>query len=85
MYFIQKLVGLQKDNFQVSTLFTCLFNAMGIYPLIFLALLQPSGKSDNKVSIVYESSFCCRRIGNRICLPFKASNRVFDLLHVMTE
>jgi hypothetical protein len=50
MYFLEKLVGLQKDSFQVSTLFTCLFNAMGMYPLIFLALLQPSGKSDNKVS-----------------------------------
>jgi len=54
MYFIEKLVGLRRDSFQVSTLFTCLFNAMGIYPLIFLGLLQPSGKSDNKVRFFFQ-------------------------------
>ena len=49
-YFIEKLVGLQRDDYQISTLFYCLFNAMGVYPLIFLSLLQPSAKSSNKVN-----------------------------------
>ena len=47
--FIEKLVGLRRDEFALNTLYSCLFNAMGIYPLIFLALIQPSGQSGNKV------------------------------------
>ena len=42
-------MGLRRDEFALNTLYSCLFNAMGIYPLIFLALIQPSGQSGNKV------------------------------------
>lgn len=48
-YFIKKLVGLERDDIPINTLYYCVFNALGMYPLIFTALLQPSGKSGNKV------------------------------------
>ncbi|GBF96446.1 hypothetical protein Rsub_09245 [Raphidocelis subcapitata] len=48
-FIVQKLVGLkQEDPYQVNTVFAALFNAMGIYPLIYAALLIPAARSNNK-------------------------------------
>lgn len=50
MIFLQRLVGLgEKDGFVVNPCFTALFNIMGIYPIIYSALLIPAGRSGNKV------------------------------------
>jgi hypothetical protein len=33
---------------QVNTVFTQLFNIMGVYPALYAALLVPAGRSGNK-------------------------------------
>ncbi|KAI8473704.1 MAG: hypothetical protein J3K34DRAFT_457213 [Monoraphidium minutum] len=45
-FVVQKLVGLkQEDPFVVNSVFAALFNAMGLYPLIYAALLIPAARS----------------------------------------
>lgn len=48
-YFLEKLVGLGVDNVPVNTVFTALFNAMGLWPAMYSALIIPTGKSENGV------------------------------------
>lgn len=46
-FVVQKLVGLKsEDPFQVNAVFSALFNAMGLYPLVYAALLIPGGRSN---------------------------------------
>ena len=49
-YFLEKLVGLGADDgVPINAIFTQLFFIMGVWPLIYTALLIPSGKSANGV------------------------------------
>jgi hypothetical protein len=48
-YFIEKLVGLTSDAVPLNTVFYYLFFIMGIWPLIYTALLVPAAKSRNGV------------------------------------
>lgn len=49
-YFIEKLVGLgENDGVTINIVFTALFNAMGLWPAMYSALIIPSGKSENGV------------------------------------
>ena len=49
-YFLEKIVGLgQADGVAINAVFTQLFFVMGIWPMIYTALLIPAGKSGNKV------------------------------------
>eukprot|EP00850_Spirogloea_muscicola_P018787 SM000176S03118 [mRNA] locus=s176:9925:10253:+ [translate_table: standard] len=44
-YFVQKLVGLRADDgFAVNQVLICVFNIMGVWPLIYAQLLFPSGR-----------------------------------------
>lgn len=46
-FVVQKLVGLKaEDPFQVNEVFTCVWNFMGLYPLIYAALLIPAARSN---------------------------------------
>lgn len=48
-YFIEKFVGLANDEVPLNAVFTQLFYVMGVWPLIYTALLVPAGKSANGV------------------------------------
>lgn len=49
-YFLEKLVGLgENDGVQLNVIVQQLFLLMGVWPLVYTALLIPSGKSDNGV------------------------------------
>ena len=48
-YFIEKFVGLTSDPVPLNTVFFYLFYIMGIWPLIYTALLVPAAKSRNGV------------------------------------
>jgi len=48
-YFIEKVVGLTSDAVPLNTVFYNLFFIMGIWPLIYTALLVPAAKSRNGV------------------------------------
>lgn len=48
-YFIEKFVGLTTDPVPINTVFFYLFYIMGIWPLIYTALLVPAAKSRNGV------------------------------------
>ncbi|KAF8072514.1 hypothetical protein HT031_000174 [Scenedesmus sp. PABB004] len=46
-FVVQKLVGLKADDpFQVNVVFTALWNCMGLYPLIYAAILIPGARTD---------------------------------------
>ncbi|KAL4426167.1 hypothetical protein ABPG77_007449 [Micractinium sp. CCAP 211/92] len=50
MYFLEKLVGLGVDDgVAINSIVQHLFLIMGVWPLVYTALLIPSGKSDNGV------------------------------------
>ena len=45
-YFVRKLVGLgEADGVAINTVFTSLFNAMGVWPAVYAALLIPAARS----------------------------------------
>jgi hypothetical protein len=49
-YFLEKLVGLGvEDGVQLNVIVQQLFLIMGVWPLVYTALLVPSGKSNNGV------------------------------------
>jgi hypothetical protein len=49
-YFLEKLVGLGvNDGVPMNEVFTQLFFIMGVWPLLYTALLIPAGKSNNGV------------------------------------
>jgi hypothetical protein len=48
-YFIEKVVGLTSDSVPLNTVFYNLFFIMGIWPLIYTALLVPAAKSRNGI------------------------------------
>ena len=52
MYFLEKLSGLGvNDGVQINAVFTQLFFVMGLWPCIYAALLIPSARSGNKVTV----------------------------------
>lgn len=60
MYFLEKLVGLGADDgVSVNTIFTVLFNAMGLWPAMYSALIIPTGKSENGVRDPQGQRFRC--------------------------
>ena len=49
-YFLEKLIGLGvEDGVPLNAIVQQLFLIMGVWPLVYTALLVPSGKSDNGV------------------------------------
>jgi hypothetical protein len=49
-YFVEKLIGLGVDDgVPLNAIVQQLFLIMGVWPLVYTALLVPSGKSDNGV------------------------------------
>jgi hypothetical protein len=49
MYFLTKLIMDNGDGVAINTVFTQLFFIMGVWPLVYSALLIPAGKSSNGV------------------------------------
>lgn len=46
-FILLKLVGLKPDDpYQVNTIYTSVFNMMGIYPLVYASLLIPAARSN---------------------------------------
>jgi len=48
-YFLEKFLNLTNDGVSMNAVFTQLFYIMGVWPLIYTALLVPAGKSRNGV------------------------------------
>jgi hypothetical protein len=70
-YFIEKFVGLTTDPVPLNPVFTQLFYAMGLWPLIYTALLVPAGRSGNGVPAwpFFTASYAIGAFG---LLPFMA-------------
>ena len=50
-YFIMKVLNLVEDTVPINDLFYWIFFVMGIFPLIYTALLIPAGKSRNNIPV----------------------------------
>ncbi|KAI3423805.1 hypothetical protein D9Q98_009642 [Chlorella vulgaris] len=71
-YFLEKLVGLgAADGVPLNTIVQQLFLAMGIWPLVYTALLIPSGKSGNGIP-AWPFVTASYAVGAFALLPFMA-------------
>lgn len=70
-YFIEKFVGITSDSVPINQVFTQLFYIMGVWPLIYTALLIPAGKSKNGVP-AWPFVFLSYGFGAFALLPFMA-------------
>jgi hypothetical protein len=70
-YFLEKLLNLTTDPVRLNAVFTQLFFAMGVWPLVYTALLIPAARSANKVP-AWPFVFGSYGVGAFALLPFMA-------------
>eukprot|EP00897_Mesotaenium_endlicherianum_P002904 jgi/Mesen1/2641/ME000166S01762 len=72
-YFVEKLVGLHADDgFQMNQVLICVFNIMGVIPLIYSQLLIPTGRSGKGSPPVWPFLTVSTAVGAFALLPYFA-------------